>query len=82
MLFQAGLIECGPNVSLMMGEGWIFRQLTWQGHDFIDAVRDPEVWRRTKDGAPKVGGWTFGLIKDLGTAYVKHLVKERLGLDL
>lgn len=29
-----------------------------------------------------MGGWTFGLLKDLGTAYLGHVAKERLGLDL
>ena len=57
-------------------------RMTWAGHDFIDTVRDPEVWKRTKDGAGRIGGWTFGLLKDLGTAYLKHVAKERLGLDL
>lgn len=57
-------------------------RMTWAGHDFIDTFRDPEVWKRTKDGASKMGGWTFGLLKDLGTAYLKHVAKERLGLDL
>ena len=58
------------------------RGLTWEGHDFLDTVRDPDVWKRTKEGASKMGGWTFGLLKDLGTAYLKHVAKERLGLDL
>ena len=29
-----------------------------------------------------MGGWTFGLLKDLGTAYLKHKAKDLLGLDL
>ena len=57
-------------------------RMTWAGHDFLESVRDPEVWKRTKDGVSKMGGWTFGLLKDMATAYAKHLAKERLGLDL
>jgi len=30
---------------------WFPKTLTWQGHDFLDAVRDPEVWAKTKQGA-------------------------------
>ena len=51
-------------------------------YNFLDAVRDLEVWKRTKEGASKMGGWTFGLLKDLGTAYLKHKAKDLLGLDL
>jgi hypothetical protein len=31
------------------------KRLTWNGHEFLDAVRDDEVWRRTKEGARKAG---------------------------
>ena len=57
-------------------------RMTWAGHDFLDTVRDPEVWKRTKSGASKLGGLAFGAFKDMATAYAKHVAKERLGLDL
>lgn len=79
LMKQAGLVEVMGE--LLSGEVDL-RGLTWDGHDFLDTVRDPEVWKRTKEGASKMGGWTFGLIKDLATAYLKHVAKERLGLDL
>lgn len=78
IMSQAGLIDV---MSVTFG-GYYLRGLTWEGHDFLDTIRDPEVWRKTKEGAGKVGGLTFGLVKDLGTAYLKHVAKERLGLDL
>lgn len=66
-----------------MGNGaWIFDRLTWSGHDFLDTVRDPEVWKRTKSGASKIGGLAFEGMKNMAMAYAKHLAKERLGLDL
>ena len=82
LLYEAELITSGQDINAMSDGSWIFNRLTWAGHDFLDTVRDPEVWTRTKDGASKMGGWTFGLLKDLGTAYLKHVAKERLGLDL
>lgn len=80
LMLEAGLLE-------KLGESrhaklLHIRGLTWEGHDFLDTVRDPDVWKRTKEGASRMGGWTFGLLKDLGTAYLKHVAKERLGLDL
>jgi hypothetical protein len=64
------------------GTSYGVQGLTWEGHEFIDTIRDPEVWKRTKGAATKAGGWTVGLIKDLGTAYLKHVIKERAGIDL
>ncbi|TXN40690.1 DUF2513 domain-containing protein [Methylobacterium sp. WL30] len=82
LMEDAGLVTCIRSAPLASHWRCQNIDLTWEGHDFLDTVRDPEVWKRTKDGASKMGGWTFGLLKDLGTAYLKHVAKERLGLDL
>jgi hypothetical protein len=37
---------------------------------------------KKKAGASKVGGWSMDMLKALGTAYLKHAAKEKLGLDL
>ena len=51
---------------------FIFSGTSWSGHDYLDAVRDPTVWKETKSRAEKIGGWTFGIVKDLAVAYVKQ----------
>lgn len=81
LLYEAGLITSGTDRDMLMDGAWIFRRLTWSGHDFIETVRDPEVWKKTKSGASIVGGLAFGAFKDMATAYAKHLAKEKLGLD-
>lgn len=60
----------------------LFQRLSWQGCEYLDDVRDPEVWRRTKEGASKVGGASLSFAWDMAKAYGKHVAKERLGLDL
>lgn len=56
--------------------------LTYAGHDLLDAIRDPEVWRRTKAAAGATGAWTLDLLKDLATAYVKLKLKEATSIEL
>jgi hypothetical protein len=46
---EAGLIEA-QNLVTMQKYLWLPKRLTWDGHEFLDAIRDPEVWRRTKEG--------------------------------
>lgn len=58
------------------------RGLSWAGHDFLDSVRDAEVWRRTRDGAVSAGGFTFDLLKDLAKAFAKKQIEDRTGLKL
>jgi hypothetical protein len=82
LLHEAGLVHATVHV-LIGGDAFhSVQRLTWSGHEFLETVRDPEIWRRTKEGAAQVGGWSFGILKDLGAAYVKHLAKERLGIDI
>lgn len=83
LMNDAGLIvgqnhnHLGPN-----GFNWEAKHLTYQGHEFLDTVRDGEVWRRTKDAAEKVGGAGLGFLLELGKTYGKQVLKERLGIDL
>ncbi len=57
-------------------------ELSARGHEFLDAVRDPAIWRKTKAGAAKIGGAGVEVLWDLAKAYGKHLIKTKLNLDL
>lgn len=61
--------------------GLLFRCLTPDGHDYLGADRDPEIWRQTKSRAERAGGWTLGLIKDIGLALIKGEL-QKYGLPL
>ncbi|WP_262299674.1 DUF2513 domain-containing protein [Microvirga sesbaniae] len=78
LLYEAGFIR---HHGVHEGEV-VFSRLSWEGHEFLDAIRDPEVWKKTKEGASKVGGFGVGLIKDLATGYIKHMAKEKLGFEI
>lgn len=54
-------------------------RLTWEGHEFLDKVRDPEIWRKTKEGAGKVGSWSVKLLADMATGFIRAKATE-LGL--
>lgn len=56
--------------------------LTWAGHDFLDSVRDDEVWRKTKGGALKAGAFTFDLLKDLAKGFATKQLEELTGVKL
>lgn len=62
--------------------GFIFSGISWTGHEYLDAVRDPERWQKTKTGAKAVGGLTFGLAKDLALAIAKSEVSSKLGIHM
>jgi hypothetical protein len=57
-------------------------RLTAKGHEFIETIRNPDVWRKTKDGMAKVENWGLDLMFAVAKAYGKQLAREKLGLDL
>jgi hypothetical protein len=50
--------------------------LTWRGHEFLDTVRDGEIWRQTKETATKVGAASFQAIFAIATAAIKQKLTE------
>lgn len=60
----------------------LFDRLSWSGHDFVDSVRSPEVWAKTKKGAEAAGGFTVDLLKDLAKGFLKKQVEEYTGVKL
>ena len=54
--------------------------LTMSGHDFLDSIRDPDVWHKTKQATTATGSWTLGILKDLATAYAKAKIQEVTGV--
>jgi Hypothetical protein (DUF2513) len=62
--------------------GITFRGLTWEGHDFLDTVRDDRVWKKTMADAQAVGGWTLDILSGLAKAIIKAKLKASTGLDI
>ena len=56
-------------------------RISWAGYEFLDSVRDPDIWRKTKEGAQKMGSWTVKLLADIATGFIKAKAIE-LGLPI
>ena len=56
----------------------LFR-LTWNGHDFADAIKDDTIWNKAKEHVMKpAASWSFGVLLE----YLKLEAKARIpGLD-
>jgi hypothetical protein len=57
-------------------------KLSWKAHDFIDSVRDDEIWKKTKKSADEVRGFTFDLMKDLAKGFLKKKIQEHTGIEI
>lgn len=54
-------------------------RITNQGHDYLAAIRDEGVWRRTKDVGRQAGGISLSLMVDVAGALLKEKVGAILG---
>src|SRR3989344_5432467 len=80
LLLEAGLIY--GQMSKTMGrhaQNFLAQRLTWQGHEFLDAIRSDTVWNKTKTSFVKGGlSMTFDLVKevakDVAVAYLKSTI--------
>ena len=57
-------------------------RLTWAGHDFLDTIRDDEVWQKTKAGVKAAGGFSFDLMKALAKGLIKKKIEAHTGIEL
>ena len=84
LLVEAGLIDAHltTNPQVHTPTRVRLRRLTWQGHEFLDTIRDPEIWKKTKQGTAAAGGFTLDLLKNLATGFIRKQIKEKTGVDV
>jgi len=73
LLLDEGLVEANQ----MPIKGFVIydiQRITSHGYDFLDALRDETIWSKTKDTTGKVGGYTIGILMELGKEYIKKQV--------
>lgn len=48
--------------------------LTWSGHQFLDTIRDPEVWKKTKRIASKLTSVSITMLSSIGSQVLTKLL--------
>jgi len=80
LLEEAKLIT---NLGKWSGRGDLsFSRLTSAGHDYVDTIRDPKIWAKTKKGLESVGGWTLELVGRLAKGLVDKQIERLTGVKL
>jgi hypothetical protein len=89
---EMGLTDCMPeefvcHCTLLIEGGYIdgaatavsqvvVRRLTLEGHDFLDDIRDPSIWKQVKARLGTLPGVAISIVAELAQSEVK----KRLGL--
>ena len=79
MLAAHGLLDAKVT-HFSSGPRGTVKALTWDGHDFLDAIRDERVWRKTKDKIVEtVGSVTLGTFKKVAELIALEMVRASIG---
>jgi hypothetical protein len=57
-------------------------EITWEGFEFLDTVRDPEIWRKTREAAEKARGFTVEILQDLAKGFIKTQLMKLTGVEV
>jgi hypothetical protein len=75
ILDEAGFLEA-EDLGSHDGYAWRAKRLTYKGHEFLDTVRDPVVWRKTKELAAKAGSASLPFL----WSAAKEIIKQQAQL--
>ncbi|MGG3737569.1 DUF2513 domain-containing protein [Aeribacillus pallidus] len=49
--------------------------ITWHGHEFLDNIRDPKIWKKVKDAASNLASTSVTILAQLGWQAVMNYLK-------
>lgn len=75
------LIDSGLVIGKVSGATLYFQRLSHEGHEFMAAVREKEVWEKTKAAAKKGGSETLQFMWDVAKSVAKKQLQDRTGLE-
>jgi hypothetical protein len=78
LMEQAGLVKAFDMTSMAdKSPNFILLEITWLGHEFLDASRDNKIWKKAKEVIIKP---TVSISFDLLLAWLKAEAKKQLGM--
>jgi hypothetical protein len=76
LMAEAGLITAHDTTSRRADYPTALpRGITWAGHDFLEAAREPKRWGKVKEAFQSIGG---GMTLDLAKLTLVEMAKEQL----
>lgn len=75
-LEEAGFIKISIQYASNKPYWYHISSITYEGHQFLDNIRDPKVWKITKEKVSQITGVSLPIIGQVASAYIK----SQLGL--
>ena len=79
ILYEGGYIHYYDNESFSDSFG--VGRLTWDGHDFLDKIREDTIWNKTKDTITEKGlPFVFDIVKSVSSEIIHGLITGYIGM--
>lgn len=78
LLEENGLVQFNSK----SGGEYFVKRITWKGHDFLDSMRDSEVWSVAKKGANAAGGATVDMLMAVAKGFLKKKIEDHIGFPI
>jgi len=82
ILYEGGYIHA-CNIQYGSNEVYLFSvgRLTWEGHEFLDKIREDTIWNKTKKTIAEKGlPLVFDIVKSVSTEIITEAAKGFVGL--
>ena len=73
---DADLLSFSEDINLRNTPALVFNvppRITWQGHDFLEVMRNESAWSKVQEATKAAGGWTVETVKQLGVRVLSEL---------
>ena len=78
ILCEAGIVtEYKPTYGDNKLQFFSVGSLTWEGHEYLDKIRDTTIWKKTKDEIQELGvPMTLDVIKDVAASIISLMLSK------
>ncbi len=79
-LIEAGLVEGKYSRYIDGDSDATIQSITWDGHEFLDNIRDDSVWKTTKDKLSDFKSASLSFVNNVASQVLASMINQKLGL--
>lgn len=80
-LYEAKFLNCYRRIYDAKDLFITVDSLTYEGHQFLDNIRDDNVWENTKNVLSKFKSTSISFISDVSSQIIANIISKQLGLN-
>lgn len=79
-LQEAGYVDFSDKIIEEKIYFFCFSKITWEGHQFLDNIRDNTVWKNTKKSVSKLSSVSISFLSKVASNVLSQMIKNDLGV--